>query len=480
MLLVFSLLAHAQDAPSTCTERPWGGTWPDISAQVAQEKSAEIAALEAWAFPDTSPEDDRERRGIRTEGLVVIQGGQLLYEHYGRGFTAEQRHLTWSASKTFTNALTGIAVKDGLLSVEDSICDHISATNPDNCAITVGDLLAFGSGLRWRETYEGLPPTTSSVVSMLYGDGIADMGAFVSGAERAYPPGTAWQYSSGDTTLLAAVLGAAMAPRHGDDFPWATLFDPLGMQRVTWERDGAGTFVGSSYVYGTPRELAQFGQLWLDDGCWDGQRILPEGWVAQSTAVSSTIQQTALDRGGSGTQGWQVWLNQPVAALGDTAPPWREAPPDAYGAQGHWKQRILVVPSHDMVIVRVGDDRDGSFYNDDLFRLVLPLGDGPQRDAAPPPPHPAPSAQGTQAESVPLSFDTGLLKIGARYGAKLACSCRFVMEQDEAYCRDWVKASPDIVKVRFDDDEKVVTARALGLVRSRARWVSERAGCVLE
>ncbi|MFT4979161.1 MAG: CubicO group peptidase (beta-lactamase class C family) [Myxococcota bacterium] len=485
-LLSLSLSLHAQEpppppevsVPPSCPSRPWPGDWSDGAARTTADHADAVAALDAWAFPTPSSEADAARQGIRTEGLLVIQGDEILYERYGRGFTADKRHLTWSASKTFVNALAGIAVRDGLVSLDDSICDHIEATNPDNCVVTVADLLSFGSGLSWRETYEGDPPTTSSVVSMLYGDGIGDMAAFISSAERASEPGTTWQYSSGDTTLLSAVLGAAMAPKHGRDFPWSALFDPLGMSSVTWERDGAGTIVGSSYLYGTPRELARFGRLWRDDGCWDGERMLPEGWVARSTTVSDPIQQTALDREG-GTQGWQVWLNQPVYALGDTAAPWDHAPADAYAAQGHWKQRIIVVPSHDLIIIRVGDDRDGSFKNGDLFRLVMPLVVPLTEPAATPTPPTGP-ATGTLSESVPLKFDTGLLRIGASYGAKLACSCLFVMEQDEAYCRAWVKASPDIVRLSINTEEKIVTVRALGLVRARASWVDERSGCQLE
>jgi len=472
---LLSLTALAQDtSPPRCSGRPT--TWTDATADTRAQKPDAIAALEAWAFPERTPEQDSARQGVRTEGLLVIQGDKILYERYARGFTAEKPHLTWSASKTYTNALTAIAVRDGLLDLDDSICDHVEATNPDNCVVTVEDLLSFGSGIEWRETYENSPLTSSSVVSMLYGDGVDDMAAFISGAGRRAAPGTVWQYSSGDTTLLAAVLAAAMAPTYGDAFPWTALFDPLGIDGVVWERDGAGTYVGSSYLYSTPRDMARFGQLWRDDGCWGETPILPEGWVAQSTAISAPIQQGALDRT-SGTQGWQVWLNQPVTALGDTAPPWGDAPTDAFAAQGHWKQRIAVLPSHDMIVVRVGDDRDGSFRNADLFARVVPLG---EPTGIQPPPLPPPSAAtGTLAASEPLRFDAGLLRLGASYGAKLACSCMFVMQQDEDYCRAWVRASPDITKIKFNTDDRSVRARAL-VVSAEARWIDERHGCTLE
>jgi len=472
-------LAASPEMPlPTCRPREWSGEFIDATAETAAARPEAVAALEAWAFPELSEEDEAERRGVRTEGLLIYQSGALLYERYDRGYTAESPHLTWSASKTFISALTAIAVRDGLLSLDASICDHITPTNPDNCVITVEDLLTFSSGLQWRETYEGDPPTTSSVVSMLYGDGIDDMAAFISSAARASEPGSTWQYSSGDTTLLTAVLQAAMVPKYGEDYAWSALFEPLGMEGVVWEEDGTGTIVGSSYLYAPPRSLARFGHLWLDDGCWMGERVLPEGWVTSATSVSDAIQQTALDRT-TGSQGWQVWLNQPVVALGDTTPPWTAAPVTAYAAQGHWKQRVVMIPSHDMVIVRVGDDRDGMFDNNDLFALSMAVGESTVHDL-PPAPEPMAEPTGTLAESVPLEFDTGLLRIASNYGARLACSCLFVMEQDEAYCTDWVRASPDIVKLKIDTEEKTVTAKALGIVKTRARWIDERSGCQYE
>ena len=466
--------------PAGCPASAWTGTWVDGTSL---PDPAAVAALDAWAFPaSVSPEDEAARRGVRTEGLLVIRDGAILYERYARGYTATTPHLTWSVSKTFTNTLVGIAIEQGALELDDGICEHIQVTNPANCAIKVRDLLAFGSGLAWRETYEGDPPTTSSVVAMLYGQGTHDMAAFISGAERRAEPSMAWQYSSGDTTLLAAVVGAALAGEHGSDYAWSLLFEPLGMENMVWERDDAGTLVGSSYVYGPPRELAKLGQLWLDDGCWEGRRMLPPRWVARSTQPSLPLQRLALDWEPEGVQGWQVWLNQPVPALGQTTNPWPSAPADMYAARGHWKQTIAVMPSLGAVVVRVGDDRDGeSFSWDTLFRLTAAVVGGTPAATAPPPPVPlADAGTGQTGETAAMKFDTGLLRIGANYGARLACSCAFVMGQTEDYCRAWVKASPDIVKIRFDQEEKRVTATALGLVRSHARWYGAQEGCRLE
>ncbi|MEL6342666.1 MAG: serine hydrolase [Myxococcota bacterium] len=483
MLLWMLPLAFAQDpepttTPPGCATRAVAaqGTWPKGSPQ----NPGAVAALEAWAFPEMTEEQEAARTGVRTEGLLVIQGGEIIYERYDRGFDQDTPHLTWSVSKTFTNALTAIAVREGRLSLDDSICEYISPENLDNCKITVEDLLTFGSGILWKESYESAP-TTSSVVEMLYGKtGPQDMAGFVAAQPRHTDPGEVYQYSSGDTTLLARIIQNAMAPAHGAAFPYTMLFEPLSMNSIVWERDAAGTLVGSSYLYGSPRDLARFGQLWLDDGCWNGERIFPEGWVQMSTTVNEPIRQSTRDWEPGDVQGMQMWLNQPLQEQSVDTAPWGEmAPPNAYAARGHWRQAITMVPSYDMVIVRVGDDRGSDWTFAELMDRVLAL-EAPIKDA------PSPRAGVTRQVATntvvpPQDFKSGLLNIGSGYAAKLACSCAYVMEQSRPYCEEWVRASPDITRVRYDDEEKTATARIMGLLNKRtARYINERDGCRLE
>ncbi|MEY3210271.1 MAG: hypothetical protein RIT28_752 [Pseudomonadota bacterium] len=459
---------------------PGTGEWKTNALPQTPERAAALAALESWAFPEISAEAEANRQGVRTDGLVIIHGGEIVYERYGRGFTAQTPHLTWSVSKTYAATLTGIGVHRGLLSLDDSICEHLTPVDPTHCETTVKDLLEFGSGTMWKESYENAPPTSSSVVAMLYGQGHEDVVSFVTAQPRRVAPGTHFQYSSGDTNLLSGVLGAALTPVGGDQFPWTMLFEPLGVTSAVWERDTKGTYIGSSYVYATPRDMGRLGMLWLDDGCFQGERWLPEGWVAESSAVSQTIQSGAIDREAGDVQGLQVWLNLPVYGLGDTTRPWPGSPPDFYGAMGHWKQGILMVPSHDLVIVRTGDDRDGSFSWDTLVQRSIALVDP---SAAPPPadvPAPDNIKPAATLTADPLAFDTGLLRIAANYGAKLGCSCAFVMERDDAQCAAFVKASPDIVKVRYDRENKVAKASALGLVRATASYRGPREGCTID
>lgn len=366
-LLVACSAARATAAP--CPPRTvWPNPdWPSRVEQVASSKAEAIAALETYAFTLTGA--DEERKGIRTDGVVIIHGGELIYERYARGFTASKRHLAWSVSKSFTNALTGIAVREGLLALNDSICDHIQPANPDACAITVQHLLEFASGLDWTETYEGQSNQVSSVLAMLYGEGRRDIVSFVSGHPLRDPPGETYAYSSGDTNVLAGVLDAVLRPKYGERFPWTLLFEPIGM-RATWERDPKGVFVGSSYVYATPRDLARFGYLLLNDGCWESNRILPEGWVAASTAVSEPFRKRPLGRDDDDIQGRQFWINVPVPEQ-NVGKAWPDLPEDTFAARGHWGQSVTVIPSLDLVVVRVADDREPAFSFNHFIKLAI-------------------------------------------------------------------------------------------------------------
>lgn len=469
----------ALPATATCPAHAWPAEpFPDRRAERAQARPEAIAALEAWAFPTHTPEQEAERLGVRTDGLLILQGGEVLYERYARGHTPEGRHLIWSATKSVTSTLVGIAVREGLMRLDDSVCRFVDTSAPQNCEIRIQDLLEFASGLDWRETYENDPPTTSSVVSMLYGEGRGDMARFVLDHPRRAPPGTLWQYSSGDSTLLAAAVGRALSTRYGQDWAWTALFDPIGMQAVTWEHDGVGTVVGSSTIYTTVRDMARLGLLWMQDGCWEGQRILPAGWMAGVTQVSAPIRKGAVGREPGDTQGRQFWLNQALPEYGESTRPWPDAPPDLYAAMGHWKQGILVIPSADLIIVRVGDDRDGqSFSWNTLAALSLALGEpGRPVEAAALPPVPA----ATTREAEVHRYSSSLLTLGVGYGARMACSCAYVMGRDEDFCREWIRVSPDLVRVRFDPVAKRVSASALGVFRGSARLLSEREGCILE
>jgi CubicO group peptidase (beta-lactamase class C family) len=361
-----SLPAPTVASRSKCpSPASWPGEdWPARVDAVRTERPAEISALERFAF--TLSGADGERKGVRTDAVLIVQGGRVVYERYARGWSARHRHLTWSVAKSLTDALTGVGVREGLLSVDDSVCRHLSNLPSSVCDVTVADLLGMASGLDWKEVYENESNQQSSVLAMLYGQGQGDMGRFDAGHVMRDRPGTSWRYSSGDTCLLAKVLGQAMRPKYGASFPWPALFDRIGARHVAFERDGSGDFVGSSYWYATARDAARLGYLYLNDGCWNGVRILPEGWVAASTRVGSAFKSKRYAAEPTEVFGRHWWLN--VAVPEASIPkPFPSAPDDLFMARGHWGQSIAVIPSLDLVVVRFADDRESGVFDLDRF-----------------------------------------------------------------------------------------------------------------
>jgi CubicO group peptidase (beta-lactamase class C family) len=372
--LLAVLLTVPRLAGAACPERDVWPTqdWPTGALPAGREQA--LKSFEDYAF--TRVGQDAERKGIRTNGVVLVHRGRVVYERYAEGWEAGRRHLGWSMAKSVTNALTGLAVAHGALTLDDSICEHVKATNEAACAITVRHLLEFSSGLDWKEGYEDSSLQTSSVLAMLYGEGRSDMVGFITSHALRDAPGTSWQYSSGDSTLLAGVVGAAMRPRFGEGWEWKLLMEPVGVRSATFERDGQGVRVGSSLMYATPRDWAKLGLLFLQDGCWEGQRVLPEGWVAAAVAVSEPLRRKRVDWDPGDMQGRQLWLNRRAPGFQEQKP-WPDVPEDAYAMRGHWGQSVTVIPSLELVVVRTADDREsGAFSLNTFLARALALVEG--------------------------------------------------------------------------------------------------------
>ncbi len=295
------------------------------------EMSAEVEAAVAAAFGDEL--DETARATLGTRAVVVVRDGQLVAERYADGFDARTPQLGWSMSKSLTNLLVGRLVAEGRIALDE---DHLRPEWTDGRAeITVEQLMRMTSGLTWDETYD----LGTAITRMLYLE--PDMGAFVASQPLAHDPGTYQQYSSGSTTLLCDILLA----RTGTDanLPREEVFAPLGMSSAVLEPDGSGTPVCSSYLWATPRDWAAMGQLALQEGRWGDEQLLPADWMSRSTTA---LDVTTEDPGYGA--GW--WVN----ALPDGSLVHPELPADAYFAQGHDGQWIVVVPSAGLVVVRLG------------------------------------------------------------------------------------------------------------------------------
>lgn len=514
--LGLTLSSSAWAADPSCPEAIYPAeAWEP--AEVAAPEDA-VAALSAFAFPDTM--DDPERRGTRTDGLLVLHGQQVLFEDYGRDWTSDMTHLQWSATKTVSMLLTAIAVREGLLDIDASICDLATISNPEACAVTIRDLMEFGSGFAWRETYEGMSPTASSVIGMLFGAGKSDVIPFVTNHPMRDVPGTSYQYSTGDSSLMLAIVGDLLAKKHGPNYPWKLLFEPLGITSAVFESDAAGHFMGGSYLYLTPRDMARVGLLLHTDGCWNGERLIPEGWLAKAKTPAPNLAGRRVQSTEGALPGWNLWLNQHLAPYNSELP-YSEASESAYYAAGHWGQFIFVLPEHDLIIARTGDDRVDRMDRNELFRLAKALiptastdestgeamsesdaeaTDGPSevpeeasaneeapgtQEVTTPPEAPierwldknprSPAADAGAAEP-PEKYTVGLLRIASSFAAKEACSCRYVSGRSEEACLAYIKVSPNVARAHFKKDGTVV-AKSLGMGRVTAKYIDEANGC---
>lgn len=283
------------------------------------------------AFGQDLPPQEQEDLGTRA--VVVLQDGELVAERYADGFDRETPQLGWSMAKSVTNLLVGRLVMQDAVGPED---DHLRPEWDDGRGeITIRNLLQMTSGLAWDETYALGTPITR----MLYLE--EDMGSYVASQDLEHEPGEYFEYSSGSTTLLCSILTERSGTRA--DLPRQEVFAPLGLGSAVLEPDGSGTPVCSSYMWATPLDWAAVGQFALQDGVWDEERLLPQGWIEESTTPASVA-----DDGQAYGSGW--WVN----SRPDGSPVHPELPEDAYFAQGHDGQSITVVPSQGLVVVRMG------------------------------------------------------------------------------------------------------------------------------
>jgi CubicO group peptidase (beta-lactamase class C family) len=298
------------------------------------ERDALDAAV-AGAFGEREPGARR-----RTRAVVVLAHGRLVAERYAPGFDAATPLLGWSMTKSVLATLIGIQAARGRLDLAAPA--PVAEWRGDaRAAITPDQLLRMSSGLRFDETYGPFADATA----MLFRSHSA--AAYAAQSPLAHPPDSIWHYSSGSSNLLAGILrtttpeGDAVYHR----FPREALFDRIGMRSAVLETDASGTFVGSSFSYATARDWARFGLLHAQDGVWLGERVLPEGWVAR-------IRRPALQapQGNYGS-GW--WLN--AGEPGDASRrPFPSLPTDLFYASGFEGQYVVVLPSHGLVVVRLG------------------------------------------------------------------------------------------------------------------------------
>jgi len=266
----------------------------------------------------------------RVRAVVIVHGGELVYERYSPNPLDGPTKVmpSFSMAKSITSAFVGILVREGRLEVDEpASVPAWSGEGDPRSAITLDDLLRMSSGLEW---VEGSEENDSDLVAAVVS---GDAAAYAAGKELAHEPGTRFLYSGGNTVLLDRILADEVgAERPFRPFMDAELFNKLGMDPMLLEFDGAGTWLGAYAADTTALNYAKFGLLYLRDGVWDGERILPEGWVEYSRTPSGTNPEYGA--------GWWLDLERPGVFY-------------AVGVDG---QVITVAPEHDLTYVTLATD----------------------------------------------------------------------------------------------------------------------------
>ena len=317
--------------------------WPLGESVTTQQPPALDAVLDKW-FQDPDPDNPR-----RTRAIIVVKDGQIIAERYGAGFSKDTLFQGWSMTKSVTNALLGVLVQQGKLDIHTPApVPEWQASDDPRKAITIDQLIRMSSGLNFVEDYGDL---STGITQMLYNT--SDMAAFAASEPLIAEPDTVWNYSSGTANILSRIIRDTVGGEITDywAFPQEGLFHRIGINSAKLEPDASGTFVGSSYMYAAARDWARFGLLFAQDGVWNGERILPEGWVD----YSRTPTPPSL-----GEYGGMWWLNAGEPGKLETKE-WPDIPDDVYYASGHDGQSVVIFPSQNMVVVRLSVSRNGAW-----------------------------------------------------------------------------------------------------------------------
>ncbi|NKI35700.1 serine hydrolase [Wenzhouxiangella sp. XN79A] len=308
----------------------------DTAHRAARFDEAALAAAIESAFAEP------ERGGRNTLSVAVLHEGRLVAERYAEGVGPATPLHGWSMTKSAMALLAGALARDGVI----DLARPGIASATDDPPITLDHLLRMTSGLDMAERADGFDPNSDMLFTQ------SDMAAWAARRNRVHPPGTHWQYMSGNTVLAARVLQDAL----GDSLPEQVrglremLFDPVGVQTAVLEVDQAGTFQGSSYLYAGTHDWARLAQLVLQDGVWEGRRVLAEGWVERIDTATAGSRENAYGLG--------FWRGHPDP----------DAPDGIVYMDGFQSQRAIIVPSHGLVIVRLGAT---NFTSSGTARLVM-------------------------------------------------------------------------------------------------------------
>ncbi len=283
-----------------------------------------------------------------TRAVLVVYKDHIIAERYKDGFDKKSVLLGWSMTKSVTSAVLGILAKQGKVHLEQS---HLFKEwdNDERQNITLKNLLNMNSGLDWNEDYNNI----SDVTKMLF---LAeDMTKVQIGKKMVGKPNESWNYSSGITNLLSGFIKKQFKTEQDYlNFWYKELIDKIGMHSMIIEPDFSGNLVGSSYGWATARDWAKFGLLYLHNGNWDGEQIIDTTWVDFTKQPTNTSK---------GEYGGHFWLN-----AGGIYP---DVPRDLFSCNGYQGQRVFIIPSKDLVIVKFGLTTEAKFNSNSFLKNII-------------------------------------------------------------------------------------------------------------
>jgi len=336
---------------------PAAAAWPTVDENVPGVNREQLDAVIASTFTETT--DDIEK-AQNTRAVLVSYQGKLIAERYADGFDGDTPLRGMSMTKSATATIIGILVRQGRLDVDaPAPVDGWSELDDGRSRVTTHHLLTMTAGFDYQES-SGESDLRNLLKTMLYA--VPDAPGFAAQTPLRDEPGNSWEYQTVHPVLLQQVARNVIA----DDqqyfrFAQRYLFDKLGMRNSFFQADAAGTFIGGASMYASGRDWMKLGLLYLNDGVHQGERILPEGWVKYATTASKPSLQTRA-------YGAQIWLNNPSPQQ-----LFPGMPEDAYAFQGHFGQYVIVVPSLELVVVRMGMTFNGEqgFDKQALLRGVV-------------------------------------------------------------------------------------------------------------
>ena len=316
-----------------------GTDWEMSSPQAESMDSAKLEGVDAYCVMH------------KCGGVVIVRHGRIAWERYWGGWDASTTDNSWSMAKSVTSALVGIAISEGKIkSLDDSAADYISEWKGTNKAtVTLRDLITMESGLTWSMIYQ---PPSGDTINMI---GSPDEVGYALKRTLYREPGTDWYYADGDAETFSRILKVATG-MEASQYAQAKLFGPIGMNVDQWGGDQLGQTMTYCCIESSARDFARFGYLFLRNGRWGDQQVVPEQWVKEST------QPSQID---NVNYGYFWWLYD-----------FEGVPTDTFAAMGFQTKRIYVIPSLDIVAVRIGAS-DDSWDDGDFLKPIVDAVTGP-------------------------------------------------------------------------------------------------------